>query len=347
MFSKNVKVLITGAGAPGAPGIIENLRDVSKTIEITGVDANEEAAGKLLVDKFSQVPKANDPNFIPKLLEIAKSDDIDVILPLVTRELLPFSENKAEFETIGTKVLISNPESLTTANNKALLYKALKAKKIAVPKFKVANTLEEFEAAVHELAYPKKRVVFKPSLANGSRGFRIIDDSIDKSCLLFDYKPNSVFINLNEILEILKIGIFPQLLLSEYLPGDEYSVDCLLNHGKAIFVIPRKRTRILNGISIAGEFIENQEIIRYVKRIVEALDLHGNIGVQVKANEAGKFKILEINPRVQGTIVTNKAAGVNLPALAIAQELGKTINPEEYKIKWGTKFTRIWRELYF
>ncbi|MBL7722079.1 MAG: ATP-grasp domain-containing protein, partial [Chitinophagaceae bacterium] len=75
--------------------------------------------------------------------------------------------------------------------------------------------------------------------------------------------------------------------------------------------------------------------------------LHGNIGIQVKANDEGEFLVLEINPRVQGTISASLGAGVNLPLLAVKQELGLPILPEELIIKWGVRFSRYWEEVFY
>ena len=57
--------------------------------------------------------------------------------------------------------------------------------------------------------------------------------------------------------------------------------------------------------------------------------------------------IIEINPRVQGTIVACLGAGVNLPVLAIKQELDLPISEEELQVKWGTKFSRYWDEVFY
>ena len=39
-------------------------------------------------------------------------------------------------------------------------------------------------------------------------------------------------------------------------------------------------------------------------------------------------------------------AGVNLPVLAIKQELGLPISPDELMVKCGTKFSRYWKEVF-
>lgn len=341
-----MRVLLTGAGAPGAAGIIQCLQK-ARELDLWCCDASADASGKYILKKFFTIPKASDKNFIPGLLKAAQAHKIDLILPLVTRELLLLAKNKKKFEDAGIRVITSSAKTLKIANNKARLYEFLRAKNINVPEFVVVSTYEEFKAGVKKLGYPKKRVTFKPAVSNGSRGFRIIDNTVDKAHLLWNEKPNNTFISFAEINGIIQKQPVKDLLLSEYLPGEEYSVDCLADNGKCILAIPRLRSRILNGISVGGEFIENKDIIEYSRQIIEAIGLHGNIGIQVKKAVDGTYKILEINPRVQGTIVTNLAAGANMPLLAVQQELGKKINPAKVKIKWGLKFVRVWKEIYY
>ena len=136
------------------------------------------------------------------------------------------------------------------------------------------------------------------------------------------------------------------MLVSEYLPGEEYSVDCLATHGETLLAVPRVRSRMINGISVEGEFIHDESIIHYCTNIIRELRLHGNIGIQVRRSQSGKCMILEINPRVQGTISAALGAGVNLPLLAIRNELGLPILPEELQVRWGVKFSRYWREVF-
>jgi carbamoyl-phosphate synthase large subunit len=151
---------------------------------------------------------------------------------------------------------------------------------------------------------------------------------------------------LNNTIRILGSGAFPELLISEFLPGEEYSVDCLAKAGESVLIIPRLRKKMQNGISIEGEIIEEKSIIAYCESIIKELNLHGNIGIQVKKSMTGEYLILEINPRVQGTISAIIGAGVNLPVLAVKQEIGLPIDDKELQVKWGTKFSRYWTEVF-
>ena len=342
---------MTGGGAPGAAGIINCLVQ-EPSIHVTVADANPGAVGRWLCKDpvttgFELIPPAKNNDFIKTLLAVCQKKKIQILLPLVTKELLPLSESVNEFEKIGCKVIVSPASSLKIANNKSRLYEFLQKQKIAVPEFRTVKNIDEFQQAVSELQYPHKSVCFKPSVSNGSRGFRIISNNINELDLLLNHKPDNVMVSLENILSILSTGEFPELLVSEYLPGEEYSVDCLAKNGNPVLVIPRIRKKTINGISVEGEFIKDENIIKYCSQIISALTLHGNIGIQVKQKEDGQFLIMEINPRVQGTISAALGAGVNLPVLAIRQELGIPITGNEMNVKWGTCFSRYWKEVFY
>jgi len=339
-------ILLTGGGAPGAAGILRCLK-LEPSFDVIVADADNNAVGKYLAKDFLTIPKADDPSFIDSIYTVCRQKNIHAILPLVTKELIPLSQHVEEFARVGTKILVSSFASLEIANNKSRLYEFLQWRGIAVPEFRIVETTEQFERAVIELGYPAKQVCFKPSVSNGSRGFRIITEKINELDLLFNYKPTSTYINFADALRILSSGSFPELLISEYLSGEEYSVDCLCNIGESVLVVPRLRKKMINGISVEGEFVNNQNIINYCRNIIKELQLHGNIGIQVKQSTAGEFLILEINPRVQGTISAGLGAGINLPVLALKQALDIPVTASELHVKWGVRFSRYWEEVFY
>jgi carbamoyl-phosphate synthase large subunit len=346
MHRSRTNILMTGAGAPGAPGIIKCLLQ-DPSIQLTVADIDGGAVGRYLAHDFVTIPKGDDPSFIPALLEICTGREVQLILPLVTRELEALSSNRSAFLSIGTKILVSDAEAIRIANNKLTCYSFLREKGIAVPEFFPAATTEEFIHAAASLGHPHRPFVFKPAQGNGSRGVRVVSDSLDEADLLFLEKPYQLFISYPHALRLLTAKHFPQLVVSEYLPGDEYSVDCLASHGKASLVVPRLRTKMINGISVRGEFVRDQEIIDYCRAIIDAIGLHGNVGIQVKKDQSGKPLLLEINPRVQGTIVAALGAGVNLPLEAVKQELGTPCSLDDSSVKWGTRFVRYWTEVFY
>ena len=342
----SITVLITGAGAPGAPGIIKSLKSVKeRKIKVVGVDSRQDAAGSILADEFAIIPLAKEPNYIDSLLKVSQRFGVQVILPLNTAELLKLAENKDKFLEKGIKISLSEPEALKIANNKYLLMEICRQHNIPTPDFFLASSHEELEKRIKELGYPSKDVCLKPPVSNGQRGFRILSRKIDRLNIFLNEKPNNVLTTLEDLRPVLeKAKPFPELLAMEYLPGKEYSVDVLVDEGRTIVAIPREREELKMGISFVAKTQEDREIIGYSERIASELFLNGAVGFQFKRDEKGVPKIIECNPRLQGTVVLSVEAGANLPYLAIKLCLAEKI--EKPSIKWGLKMIRYWEEVY-
>ncbi|TFH41501.1 MAG: ATP-grasp domain-containing protein [ANME-2 cluster archaeon] len=346
MYKDKINIIVTAVGAPGAPGIIKSLRmNGERILNIIGTDMNPESVGLSMVDKFYVVPPGTSPEFIPAMLEIAEKEGVDVILPLATYELMSFSENKAKFENIGVTVLVSDPVPLEIANNKGKLYEFLEKKGILVPKYKKVDNFHQFEKYVYELGYPNVPVCIKPQVSKGSRGFRILNDNIDKLDLLMNHKPDTSITTLEEMQLTLKnANPFPKMVVMEYLPGKEYSVDVLVRKGEALITVSRLRDVIKLGISFVGIVENNIELEEIANKIVKEIGLDYNINLQFKYSISEVPKIIEINPRVSGTIILCTGAGVNLPYLAVKMALGEEI--PSIKPEYGTKMIRYWEEVF-
>ncbi len=145
---------MTGAGAPGAAGIIKCLQQ--KWINLTVADADNMAVGKFLNKDFIQIPKAIEDSFIEHLLSICQKKNIQIILPLVTKELLPLATNKSTFEKAGIRILVSSKEAIEIANDKSACYKYLTQKNIDLPFYAIVNKMGEFIKAAIDLNYPEK-----------------------------------------------------------------------------------------------------------------------------------------------------------------------------------------------
>jgi len=345
LIGSEINILMTGAGAPGAPGIIHCLLQDIRVRLLTG-DMDPEATGRFLNKNFITLPKASDTEFASGILEICKEKNIQVVMPLVTKELLPLSENREDFTENGIRVMVSSEKAIRTANNKSACYQFLQQQGIRVPEFYVVKTLDQFMEAADKLGYPHYSFCFKPSESNGSRGVRIVSAHIDEADLLFNQKPGHLFITYDHACSILSSAPFPELLVSEYLPGQEFSVDCLAKNGVAKIILPRLRKKMIGGISVRGSFVGDRLLIDYCRNIIQSMNLHGNIGLQVKLSKDGEPLLIEINPRVQGSIAAALGAGINLPLMAVYQELGEKI-PEEFNINWNISFSRYWTEVFY
>ena len=113
-----INILMTGAGAPGAAGILKCLQ-FNPNFDIVMADANPNAVGRWLHAEFETIPYAGEKNFVEQLLSICEKRHIHVVMPLVTRELIPLAQHRKEFEAVETRLLVSKVDSLEIANNKS------------------------------------------------------------------------------------------------------------------------------------------------------------------------------------------------------------------------------------
>jgi carbamoyl-phosphate synthase large subunit len=130
----------------------------------------------------------------------------------------------------------------------------------------------------------------------------------------------------------------------EYLPFQEYSVYVFCNNGNMLYCIPNKREELLQYYSFRASIVENKQICNICKKIVKILGLDFNVNLQFKISANNIPKLIEINPRIGGTIILPTVAGVNLPYLAIKKALDEKF-PTKKSIKKITMI-RYWKELF-
>jgi len=351
-YLKPIKVLITGVGAPGIAGTLYSLKKNFDNRKVTtiGTDLKEEVVGKYLCDKFYKVVHPKEKDYIDVMLNICEKERIDVLLPQTTAELFKLSKHKKNFENVGTKITISDYEAIRIANNKLKLTEIFKKLKLPYPEFYLASKFDELIEKAKKLGFPEKPVVIKPLESSGMRGLRVLYEGINLKRSFYEDKPvsvsvegrvpNSLFITSQALYSIIG-DEFPELMVSEFLPGAEYSVDCFrTTYGKRMDIIPRKRDLIRTGITFYGTTEENKEIIEYSRRIAEEINLKYMFGFQYKLDSEGTPKILESNPRIQGTMVLATFAGANVIYASIKHALDEKI--PEFNIKWGTRIMRYW-----
>ena len=75
----------------------------------------------------------------------------------------------------------------------------------------------------------------------------------------------------------------PQMVVSEYLPGRELTIDTIVDKGVMMECLIRTRDSMNSGISTSGRFINDSVVTNYIESIVKTLpELKGPVGFQVK-----------------------------------------------------------------
>jgi carbamoyl-phosphate synthase large subunit len=308
------------------------------------VDADWDVIGRFWGDKFHQVPMGTDPNYIEAMEEVIAKEKPDVFFPVSSMEVLPVSKNKARFERHGCKVLVSDPEPLETATNKYNIYKTLQDNGIPTPEFYWPKNLDEFIDIAKDMGYPKRKICFKPFVSKGSRGFRILDDTISRRDLLLNHKPNSLYMSLDEFIEIFKDEEeFPDFMIMEFMEGMEYDVMDLCYEGDSLLITPKSREVVRWGVVTFGQFVDRPDIIDMCRQVIKAIPLSYTVGLQLI-----ETKLVEINPRTSAYIFQEDLI---MAYLSIKLALGEITRDEirEYQIRvgYGRKFIRYMDQIFW
>ena len=343
MPTRNVSILLTGVGAPGTRGTIYALRKNfdGAGVKILGTDLREDAIGKYWVSEFSTLPPPESSCYVDEVNRLCSRHGIDLVLPQTTRETMALS---ASLRRVVVPVAVSGGPAVRKANNKFELLRTFERLGLPHPKYFLVKSPSALAKRVGQLGYPDTPVVVKPPVSFGSRGFRVLSGGSTWTRRRFlTEKPSAVEATLEDLERILARGggsPYPELLVSEYLPGLEYSVDAFVGK-KAQVALPRRRDEIVNGISFRATLEERKDVAGYTLAAAKELGLRYAFGFQFKLDGKGVPKVLECNPRVQGTMVASFFGGVNVIWMAVKEALGEP--PAAVRVKRAAAtFRRFW-----
>ncbi len=148
-----------------------------------------------------------------------------------------------------------------------------------------------------------------------------------------------------EDLEIVPLEAFERGILTEYVEGEEYTIDVLCDDNSSLLVaIPRLRVEIRNGMVWHGKIVKDEVLIDKVGEVVSKIGLKGIACIQC-IKQGDKYYFIEINPRPGSGIDLSINGNVNLPLLWIQLTLGEKI--EIPSPNWGLQLVRYYTGYFF
>ena len=276
------KVLVFPAGTEIAFEIHHALR-YSKFVRLYGATSVACHADLVFENCVEGLPYVDEPGLIERLNQVIDELEIDYIYPAHDSAVLTLTR---EQERLHAPVVTSALETVEICRSKNLTYDYLRG----------AEYLPRFYACLDEIReYP---VFIKPSVGQGSVGARRIDSRA-------------------ALEEALADGV--EYAICEYLPGQEFTVDCFTDrHGDLRYVGPRSRDRIRSGIAVRSHFLpEDQRINAIAEDLNRRFRFNGAWFFQLKENGQGQLRLMEVAPRIAGTMGATRNRGVNMPLLTL------------------------------
>lgn len=280
MERKNL--LLFPAGTEIALEIVNALK-FSKFVKLYGGTSAKDHSEFVYSNLIEGFPYVDEPGFLEFLNDVIHRYKIDCVYPAHDSVCLYFSEHAAE---IDAQVIIADYKTTSICRSKKETYKYFEKEKF-LPK--TYESLEEIRE------YP---VFVKPDAGQGSNGARKVSSE-------------------RELKETLAKD--DTLVICEYLPGMEYTVDCFTDrHGRLRIAKLRDRERIRAGISVrsCGQPMDDA-VIKIADTLNEGLCFRGAWFFQVKKNKSREYRLMEVSPRIPGAMGLSRNMGINFPMLTL------------------------------
>lgn len=303
---KDINVLILSAGRR-----VELVKLFKKAKEdlgieglVIGADKDKNAPALHFADKALVLPSVSSDDYIERLIEVSKSENIKLIIPTIDTELLKLAENKEKIERETNAVLnISSLDVIKICRDKYKTQFFFETHGFGVPKLITEEKIEK-----KDYRFP---LFIKP--LNGSSSLNAFRINNEKELEFFrDYIPNPI--------------------IQECVVGEEFTIDILCDfNSNPITIVPRKRLATISGEISKGLIVKDRGIIEDIKRLVKVFKPLGHITVQC-IKTAEEIKYIEINPRFGGGAPMSIVAGANSPKNLYRLLLGEKLDyNENYK----------------
>lgn len=274
------------------------------------------------------------PSFVDDLIKIINDYKIDVVIPTAASAI---ALSKVKFELMKfCKVAIEDYDRVINFHDKSKIVNMARELDIPHPSTLITTSFEKIEDFGLKANYP---IVIK-----GRRGMAANAVWYAKS---FDELMNS----LRKITERENCGDglvtdWSNPILQEYIPGElqDVAAFCVKGEIKAGLTQKRLVTKPLSGgQGIVNKTTHNEELLVFARKIVSHTKWSGVLLFDFKIDERdGIPKLLEVNPRLWGTVGLSVRAGLNYPHYLVQYALGEIIEyPSSYKVgltcRWPIK----------
>lgn len=242
-------------------------------------------------------------DYVKWCLEFAVAQRVDVFHP--AHEANAIMAARAQFEARGIRVIgVADARTLPRLHNKAWVYRKM-AGRVPLAAATLIRDPRALPAAVEQLWSQGFQACVKPAVSIYGKGFyRLIPPDAQRSRRSMTLQ--------GWMAKHPGARCASQLVL-EYLPGHEFSVDCIGDAGRFVTGVVRKKS-----LTTPTQLLDRAPaLLTHAGRLIERFRLSGLVNIQFKEDQHGEPKLLEINPRASGGVAMSCLSGINLPYLAL------------------------------
>lgn len=308
-------------------GMARQVLPMSKSLRELGCEVTTYNTSKLDPGYASKYPDRKligyfDVHNQEKTFEAIKTEleryHYDLVIPMNDDVAILLSKYKEELKGI-TEVAVNDWDTIQFSIDKLKTMAVCMQNNLPCPQ--TFNSRDEFIEA-KDVNYP---LVVKPRTACGAVGF-FVGENYESVINYLDSAEQK----------------FGPCLIQEYIPQSDKQYKCEIfidSHGemKGACVFAKVRWYPINGgSSCLNVTVERQDIVRDCESLLKIINWKGYADIDlIQDPRDGKAKIMEINPRITGSVKICFEAGINFSSMIVDDYLGKEVEPQ-FDVKYNT-----------
>ena len=259
-------------------------------------------------------PRENVRGFVDRLDELLRSGRYAALIPGSEASLLAVSEHRSRLEP-STRLGLPSREAVRKSVDKLSLVQAATAAGLPTPPSRTCSNLGEAVAAASELGYP---VVLKPvqSFLPVNGGF---------------HQQGVVVVADGAALAQAVSKFTPPFIVQRFERARFLSCTGVVAEGRLLALTTSRVLRLWPPVAGMHTFSETIRVPRglavRVRALLTALEWQGIFQLQMLELPDGKLSVIDLNPRVFGSIALDAYAGANLAAVWCDWLLGRDPSP--------------------
>lgn len=245
-------------------------------------------------------PHCNEPQAFVRWLEAAVAGNHYRLIVPSTETSLRCLLHLPESHAVRRAAVLPSNKTLEVALSKQLTWELAKSLGIPVP---VSRLIEAREAEPDSRGFP---LLLKPAASIVAVG--------GESVLL---TPMIVRTREEWLRALDRLLPLCPVLEQEYVAGSGVGIECLYRNGSRVWYFQHERLHEMpltgGGSSYRRSSPVDKQLLSEATRLLDSLEWHGVAMVEFKGSSERGFRLMEINPRLWGSLALAIDAGVNFP----------------------------------
>lgn len=266
--------------------------------------------------------------FIDAIAEFVREHRVTVVLPVGDATVALSAPHRERFAELGCTIAVPSDAALDIATDKVRTLEVADKLGIDYPKSLPVTCVEDLRAAEAAFGYP---FVVKPSISWTGRAAERVH-------------PTEV-VNEAEALRSTEsyLATGCEVIAQQMATGLRESISLFIADGQMLAycgAAALRTTPPLGGVSVMRQSVPvDEELLTASVNLATTIGLEGACEVEFRRDASGKPLLMEINPRLAGTLENAMRAGVNFPLLIWQQATGQRVQPvRSYKAGVRTRW---------